>query len=315
MDARVQKLMSGAEIRTLPLAPSLDVQLTDGPVGVVVRNVDLSEELDGDVIFSLLTLLNNSGVMIIKDQINLTPQRQLDFTQCFGPPFMRGVQADSIDKLPAVEKLQVQMLSNRDMKAKDVKPVDDPSGAATQPLAIHSDVQDYVAPPDFTVLHGMIVPPPSAGGNTYFCNLNMAYEALSDEMKARLEGAKWRPYSTYMTMKKVRQAAALADDTPDIKSEVRHPVVRTHPVTGCKALWISSFTEEVIGDWSVEEGEELARELFRFAAQDRFWYTHIWSPHDVVFWDNRCVNHRRDTWDSSYVREMHRSQAGSSRPF
>lgn len=315
MDVRVQNLMSGVDIRNLPLAPSLDVELTDGPVGTIVRNVDLSKDLDGDVMFSLFTLANNSGVMIIKDQVNLTPERQLEFTQHFGPPFMRGVQAGSIDKLPAVEKLEVQMLSNRDMTSKEMKPVDDKSGAATQPLGIHSDVQDYSAPPDFTVLHGMIVPPPSAGGNTYFCNLYMAYEALDDTMKARLEGTKWRPYSTYMTMKKVQQKAALENDMPDVKSEVRHPTVRTHPVTGRKALWISSFTEEVMGDWSVEEGEELARELFNFARQERFWYTHIWSPHDLLFWDNRCVNHRRDTWDSSFVREMHRSQAGSSRPF
>ena len=315
MNVQANILMSGVAADALPVAPGLEVCATGGPVGAVVRGVDLAADVPAETVFSLLAVFNHSGLMIVPGQERLTPDRQAQIARWFGPSFVRGRMQGKRDQLPMTENPFVQLLSNRDQKAAGPKPVADKSGAATQPLGIHSDVQDYDAPPDVTILHGAIVPPPSAGGNTHFGNLYMAYDDLAPEMKQRLEGAKWRPHSTYKTMRGVQQKEAMANPEADRQSPVLHPVARTHPVTGRKALWVSSFTEEVVGDWSREEGVALARQLFDHVAQPKYWYTHVWTPHDVLFWDNRCVNHRRDTWDASYVREMHRAQAGGSLPF
>ena len=118
-------------------------------------------------------------------------------------------------------------------------------------------------------------------------------------------------------MKGVKQPAAMQNSAPDSESEVVHPVVRTHPVTGRLALWITpGFTVKLEGfGHAPEEGEALLKKLIQHMTQKHLIYTHIWRQHDVIFWDNRCVMHERDAWDRNYLREMHRAQAGGSRPF
>ena len=126
---------------------------------------------------------------------------------------------------------------------------------------------------------------------------------------------RWRPRSTYSTMKGVKQPTALANDRPDDGSAVTHPVVRTHPFNGRKALWISTFTETLLGVDDPADERSLRHRLLAHVAQERFRYTHTWQAHDVLFWDNRSVNHARDSWDGRYLREMHRAQSGGSVPF
>lgn len=315
MELNVTELMSGVDPMALGLAPGIELVPTGGPCGVIVRGVDLQDHVPGDVVFSLLTIFNHAGVMILRDQHRLTPERHCQIMEWFGRRFYRGATADAIDRLPMVGDLPLQLLSNRDTRKPGKQVRQDPTGAATQPLGWHSDVQDYEVPPDVTVLHGIEVPPPSAGGNTYFVNLYRAYDELGAETKAQIKHMRWRPASTYATMKGVKQPKALANDAPIDTSPVTHPVVRTHPVTGRKALWISSFTVELLGFDDPEEGKALLERLRAHLKQPHLIYTHVWRQHDVIFWDNRCVNHSRDTWDGNYLREMHRAQAGGSRPF
>jgi taurine dioxygenase len=187
--------------------------------------------------------------------------------------------------------------------------------AATQELKMHSDVQDYAAPPDLTSLHGVHIPPAEAGGRTYCWDLFAAYASLDPGTKARIARMHWRPTSTYATMKGVKQPKALANDTPDVASGVTHPVVRTHPYSGRKVLWVSTFTDELLGFDDPDEELALRRRLLRHIGQPRYRYTRVWRPHDVVFWDNGSVNHARDSWDGRYLREMHRAQSVGSVPF
>ncbi len=309
-------LQSGVRPGDLQLAPSLQLQRTDGPVGVIVDGVDLADDLTGDEIRSLVTVWANAGLMILRRQRRLTPQRQAELVEWFGRRFHRGASPDSIDELPMVGDLPVQLLSNRDTKRPGKHVLTGAKvPAATQELKMHSDVQDYPSPPDLTTLHGIDIPPPHAGGRTYFWDLFAAYDALDPSLRQRVDGMWWRPRSTYATMKGVKQRRAMANDAPDAASTVTHPVVRTHPVSGRKALWVSTFTEWLLGVDDPDENAALRRQLLDHIAQERFRYTHVWEAHDVLFWDNRSVNHARDTWDGRYLREMHRAQAGGSRPF
>lgn len=118
-------------------------------------------------------------------------------------------------------------------------------------------------------------------------------------------------------MKGVKQRAAMNSSEPIDDSPVEHPAVRTHPVTGRQALWLTpGFVATLCGfEEKPSEGEALLERLKKHLTQPHLIYTHEWQPHDVIFWDNRCVTHARDTWDRNCLREMHRSQAGGSRPF
>jgi taurine dioxygenase len=310
------RLQSGIAVGELGLARGLTVRSSDGPVGVIVEGVDLADDLSGEVIRSLIAVWNNAGLMILRGQDRLTADRQAEVVEWFGRRFHRGAGPDAIDQLPMVGRLPVQLLSNRDRRQPGREVITGAKmAAATQALKMHSDVQDYAAPPDLTTLHGIDIPPPEAGGLTYFWDLFAAYDALSPELKETVATMRWRPTSTYATMKGVKQPQALANDAPDAASPVTHPVVRTHPHSGRKALWVSTFTEELLGFDDPDEAAALRRQLLDHIAQDRFCYTHVWQPHDVLFWDNRSVNHARDSWDGRYLREMHRAQAGGSVPF
>jgi taurine dioxygenase len=293
-------LMSGLRLENLRLPNGVQVQRTDGPCGATLRGVDLSEDLSPEVISLILTLFHHSGVLVIPGQIRLTPERQMEITEWFGRPYNRE-GGGKFDDIPMVGETGVQNLSGG------------------KELAPHSDVQDYPIPPDVTVLHGVEVPPLSAGGNTLFANLFQAYDELDDATKRRVERMRWRPASTLATAYKVgiRQAVEYVEKhgMGALESDVTQPVVRTHPISGRKALWVSTFTVRLVGIEDAEENKQLTHFLKKHVTQPHLWYTHKWTQHDVIMWDNRCVNHWRQNWDHQYRRVMHRSQAGGSRPF
>ncbi|MDH4145405.1 MAG: TauD/TfdA family dioxygenase [Acidimicrobiia bacterium] len=315
-------LQSGVRVSELALAPGVVVRPTGGGVGVIVEGIDLAGPLDGATIRSLIAVWNHAGVVVLRDQEGLTPERQVEVVEWFGRRFHRGAGPDAIDHLPMVGALPVQLLSNRDRRKPGNEVIsDERMAAATQELKMHSDVQDYSAPPDLTCLHALVVPPPEAGGTTYFWDLFAAYDDLDEPTRSRIGSMRWRPRSTYSTMKGVKQKAAVANDAPDQASPVTHPVVRTHPASGRRALWLSTFTERLVGEFAaepaagVETEAELRRRLIGHLSDERYRYDHVWQDHDVLLWDNRAVNHARDTWDGRYLREMHRAQAGGSVPF
>jgi len=293
-------LMSGLRIENLHLPDGVEVRRTEGPCGTILRGVDLAEDLPADVISLILTLFHHSGVLVIPGQDRLTPQRQMEITEWFGRPYNRE-GAGKFDDIPTVDGTRVQNVSGG------------------KELAPHSDVQDYPIPPDVTVLHGVEVPPPEAGGCTLFANLFQAYDELDDAVKRRVERMRWRPASTLATAYGVGIPQAVEyvkkHGMGVLESDVTHPVVRTHPVSGRKALWVSTFTVRLVGIDDPEENKQLTHLLKKHVTQAHLWYTHKWTPHDVIMWDNRCVNHWRQNWDHKYPRVMHRSQAGGSRPF
>ena len=96
---------------------------------------------------------------------------------------------------------------------------------------------------------------------------------------------------------------------------VVHPLFLSHPITGRKVLYCNPGYTVRINQLSERESDDMLEYLFEFQLEPRFRYTHTWQPHDVLFWDNRSVNHARDSWDGRYLREMHRAQAGGSTPF
>src|SRR5579864_9443382 len=176
----------------------------------------------------------------------------------------------------------------------------------------HTDMSYLEEPPKASILYALEVPPD--GGNTFFCNMYGAYELLPDALKRRISGLQLKHDGTYNSGGYVRQGVAAVDD-PLTSAGVYHPLVCTHPETGRRALYLGRRRNAYIGGLAREESEALLDELWQYATRDELTWHNQWRPGDLVLWDNRCTMHRRDAFDQSSRRILHRTQIkGEARP-
>ena len=162
----------------------------------------------------------------------------------------------------------------------------------------HTDKPYHPAPPLLTMLHAIELPP--VGGDTEFANMALAYDALPPETRRRIAG--------------LRVVFSPAFD--NTRPAVDHPLVRTHPDTGAKALYLGNHSTHIIG-MPEREGAALLAELLQHATQRQFVYVHRWRIGDLVMWDNRCLLHRAvaNYEVEKYRRVMHRSVVRGTVPF
>ena len=171
----------------------------------------------------------------------------------------------------------------------------------------HADMTYVDVPPKAAMLHALEVPPPEAGGNTYFANMFAAYETLPAELKAAAAGK-------IAVHDASRNSAGLQrkgyKELTDVRETdgARHPLVRTDPQTGRKALFLGRRPNAYVLGLSVAESEALLDALWRHATQPCFAMCHRWQVGDLLMWNNLGVLHRRDPFDPKSRRVMHRSQ-------
>jgi taurine dioxygenase len=173
----------------------------------------------------------------------------------------------------------------------------------------HTDMSYLENPPKASLLYALEVPP--AGGDTYFCNMYLAYDSLPDALKQRAAGLALKHDATYNSGGYVRQGLAATDD-PVSSAGVYHPLVRTHPETGRRALYLGRRRNAYVRGMPLAESEALLDELWVYATRDEIAWHNQWQPGDVVLWDNRCTMHRRDSFDSSSRRILYRTQIKSA---
>ena len=165
----------------------------------------------------------------------------------------------------------------------------------------HTDASFQDPPGRYSMLHAKVIPP--AGADTEYADMRAAYDALPDDMKARLEGLRVHHSIAYS-----RQTLGFdfsSDEEDRLKGAI-HPLVRTIPRSKRRAVYLASHASRII-DWPVPEGRLLLRELIEHATQPQFVYRHRWSEGDLVIWDNRCTMHRATPFeDSRYRRELRR---------
>jgi len=145
-----------------------------------------------------------------------------------------------------------------------------------------------------TLLYGSETP--SVGGDTLFCNTVKAYQALPDDLRARVDGLKAIHSVEYS--RKTGGGAPATEHELRIAPPIAHPLARMHPITGQRALYIGCHTWKIEG-LPEDEGRRLLDELMDFAAQDEFVYTHKWRRHDLLMWDNRCTLHSATPYDTT----------------
>ena len=165
-------------------------------------------------------------------------------------------------------------------------------------VAWHCDMTGFDEPPGAMLLHALEVPP--AGGETYFMNMYLAFETLPAELRERCVRLKLKH--------------AIARGTASAGTGPEHPLVCTHPATGCGALYLGSRENTSVVGLEPAESDALLETLWRHVIQWRFIWKHVWRPGDLLVWDNRCLLHARVSFDPAARRILHRMQVGPWRP-
>jgi taurine dioxygenase len=179
----------------------------------------------------------------------------------------------------------------------------------------HSDQSYEPVPAMGSLLHAQELPP--EGGDTLFVNMYAVLEAMPASMRSRIEGRSAifgyaRDYKKFQANNPDRK-----DLTPAQIARLTgalHPIIRTHPETGRKALYVNEGHTVSIADMDEGEAEQLLQELFAFSTREEFIYRHKWHPHDFLFWDNRCTMHHATSYDRKYTRHLLRTTVKGDRP-
>jgi taurine dioxygenase len=176
----------------------------------------------------------------------------------------------------------------------------------------HTDMSYLEDPPKASMLYAIEIPP--AGGNTGFTNMYQAYEELPEALKRRVAGLRVKHDGTYNSGGFVRQGVTATDD-PREAPGTYHPIICMHPETGRKCLYLGRRRNAYLEGLELAESEAMLDEVWGYATRDELTWYNTWRVGDVVLWDNRCTMHRRDPFDPSSRRIMHRTQMkGEARP-
>ena len=295
---------------------NLSVIPTGGPLGAEVRGVDFAQPVDAETAAALNRAWADHQVLLFRNQ-TISPQDHVAASAIFGDPSAGANRAYyerqgrlPVDAIPDVPEITV--ISNLD---RDGKPVMENEGLGSGEVVWHSDNSYVETPPAGSFLRALEVPP--SGGNTSFNNQYLAYETLPEEVKARIEGLYTKQDSSRNSAGVLRQGVKKPETLEDVPGP-DHPLVRVHPMTGRKALYLGRrriFPSQYVIGWTREESEALLDFLWDHATQDRFKWTHgPWQVGDMVLWDNRCVMHHRDAHAGTHRRVMHRTQLGREAP-
>jgi taurine dioxygenase len=271
-------------------------------LGAEIIGLDLSQPLDEATFARVHQAHLAHLVLVFRDQ-HLTPEQHIAFSRRFGPLSSHVFEQFLLPDHPEILKVSNKKKADGDF-----------AGLPQAGRRWHSDMSYTACPSLGSLLYALEIPP--HGGDTLFNNMYTAYDALPDATKTRIES---------------RQAEFLlgsarkyytAEERPPLTAEqlakvppVNHPMVRTHPETGRKALYVSpSHTVRVL-DMDDAESEALLAELGEHSIQPEFVYRHQWRLHDLVFWDNRCCMHIAEPPPPEFGRHMHRTTVAGDQPY
>jgi taurine dioxygenase len=181
---------------------------------------------------------------------------------------------------------------------------------------MHSDLHNMPFPADVSLLYALEVP--ESGGETSWSNLQRAYDELDPGLRARLEGVRGSSPNPYTGGAQARARQAAGPDQLYVEEGVEafaHPVVRTHPVTGQRSLFVGHYVDRLIGVEPPEEADALLAALKAHVDRDHLYWQHRWRAGDLVIADNRCTNHKRAPLAPHARRTLWRMTLGGSRPF
>ena len=271
------------DIATRPLSDVL---------GAEIQGIDLSRPVDHATFGAIHQTFLDHALILFRDQ-HITPEQHIAFSRRFG-----GLAVHVFDQFLLPDHSEVLRVSNKRRNGEHI-------GLSDAGKYWHSDLAYMKQPSLGSILYALEVPP--TGGDTLFTNMTRAYDTLPRDTQKKLAGlsavnrvAEGRRTSADG---RIMMSKAQLAKTPDVV----HPVIRTHPETGRKSLYVSqSHTDRIVG-MDDEEGRALIRELVAHATRPDNVYAHKWRPYDILMWDNRCTMHRVERYDRRRRRHMHRT--------
>ncbi len=287
-----------------PAASRFAVRPFDAPLGAELTGLDLSEPLDDAAFARIHSAHLDHHVLVFRDQ-RITPQQQVDFSRRFGP-----LQIHVLHQFQLAGHPEVLVVSN--IRGADGQPI----GLGDAGRYWHSDLSYAEKPSLGSMLHAQELP--AEGGDTLFANMHLAWDTLPVALRSAVDGLQ-AEHSYLAKYEELRVAnpwrPKLSDEqVARVKPQV-HPVVRTHPETGRKALFVSEhFTTRIVGV-PADESEALLAQLFAHSVRPEHLYRHVWQAHDMVFWDNRSVMHLAAGCPDHMRRRMNRTTIEGDQPF
>ena len=263
-----------------PLTPKL---------GAEVLGVNLGEDLSDEVFRGIYQAFLRYQVLLFPPQ-DVPPERQVAFARRFGEVQIHVMNQYHADGFP-----ELYRLSNLDEHGR-------PNGRHPDrgTLAWHTDGSWSRVTGQATIIYGEVMP--QAGGDTHFCDMYGAYERLDPAWKARI--ARLRAVHNLDFSRTRRHGEdPMTDEQRRARPPVDHPIVRTHPETGRKCIYLGDHAESIVG-MPYAEGRALIEELNELAVHPDLTYEHRWKPGELIVWDNRCLMHRATAYDPAIERRV-----------
>ncbi len=264
-------------------------------VGSEISGLDLSKAIAPETLSELRTLWLERKVLFFRDQ-TLTPDQQVAFTRQFGEvdkyPFLKGIEGNPL--VAPVLKLPDETINFGGIWHSDTTYLETPAGGAS--------------------LYALELPP--LGGDTIFCNMGKAYETLPQGVKDTVDNLQAINTSAKAAVSKTRvnRLADSGDSSAPKEFTNVHPVIRTHPESGERTLFVNEAHTVRFEGWTEEDSEPLLHMLYMHARKPEFQCRFRWSPGAVVIWDNRSSHHYPINDYDGYRRLLHRVSLKGSRP-
>ncbi len=264
---------------------AMEIKPLSSGIGAEVLGIDLRQTIDDATFTSIKKAWLDHVILLFRGQ-HIGNKEHVRFSSMFG----------ALDDHCAVERL-------RDPEHHEILPVLNIPGENRLRVGAqwHSDMSHSTQPPNASLLRCEEIP--SIGGDTMFSNMYLAYDRLSDTMKRLLDGL-WCVHDMTVAKHNVGKYEEVRKRQPP----VAQPIIRQHPETGKKAIYVSEFASASIVGMTLEESRPLLEFLFRHTVQPEFTYRHRWSVGDLMIWDNRCAIHLAlDDYDHGETRRLYRT--------
>jgi alpha-ketoglutarate-dependent 2,4-dichlorophenoxyacetate dioxygenase len=276
-------------------------------IGARVDGVNISQPIDAETAQAIHDGMDRYAVLVFKKQA-LTPEQQLAFSRSLGP--LEETKGTSLRKL---EDYRVSTdfadVSNLDREDRPFAIDDRRRLFAIGNRLWHSDSSFKVVPAKYSILHALSVV--SKGGNTEFANMAAAYDALDDDRKSEAQELVCEHSQMYSRLQ-IGFTDFTQEEVERLKP-VRQALIRTHPSTRRKSLYLASHAGTIVG-WPVQEALTFLKDLIEHATQRQFVYSHQWDLGDTVMWDNRQTMHRVRRFPAEEARDMRRTTLAGEAP-
>jgi taurine dioxygenase len=290
-------------VTTQTLSQTIEITPFQGPVGAEVTGLDLSRPLADDDFKRIHRAHLDHHVIVFRDQ-RITPEQHIAFSRRFGPLQIHVLHQFQLSGHP-----EILIVSNVMENGK-------PIGLGDAGHFWHSDLSYKETPSLGSLLHAQELP--AEGGDTLFANMHLAWDTLPQALRDAVEGR----FAEHTYLAKYAELQKRSPWRPNLSAEqiaqvkpVVQPIVRTHPETGRKALFVSEhFTTRVI-DMPEDESRDLLQALFDHSVREEHLYRHQWREHDLVFWDNRSLMHLAAGTPDHLRRKMYRTTIEGDTPF